>query len=49
LHRGRLDIRGRELEVAELDQIQPDCHTDMLAVHRSALDSGAVNFRGSAH
>jgi FkbM family methyltransferase len=46
LIRRRLDIRGRQLEIAELDEIQPDCHTDILAVHDTALASGAVYLSG---
>jgi hypothetical protein len=44
LPRQRLEIRGRHIEVAELDEIQPECHTDILAIHGSAFASGTVNF-----
>jgi FkbM family methyltransferase len=48
LQRRRLEIRGRQLEVAELDEVKPDCHTDILAVHSSAFASGTVNSLSAA-
>jgi FkbM family methyltransferase len=42
LKRAQLHIHGRCIEVAELARLEADCHTDILAIHASAIVSGAV-------
>jgi FkbM family methyltransferase len=49
VERTELHIRGRRIEVGHLAEIDPNCHTDILAVHRSALASGAVTYGRARH